>query len=199
LPWACPASPGKAEAHCHRAVVLGAGPVGLLGAMALVNYGFDTTVYARETIPNPRAALLESIGAKYVSAETDPIETLARRVGNIDLVYEATGASRLAFEMIKHLGTNGIFVFTGVPGRKAPIEVDTDLMMRNLVLKNQVVFGTVNAGRDSFEAAIRDIGVFSKRWPDAVELLISGRFPMEAYGDLLVGRSSGIKNVIKLN
>jgi threonine dehydrogenase-like Zn-dependent dehydrogenase len=199
LPWACPASPGKAEAHCHRAVVLGAGPVGLLGAMALVNYGFDTTVYARETIPNPRAALLESIGAKYVSAETDPVETLARRVGNIDLVYEATGASRLAFEIIKHLGTNGIFVFTGVPGRKAPIEVDTDLMMRNLVLKNQVVFGTVNAGRDSFEAAIRDIGVFSKRWPDAVELLISGRFPMEAYGDLLVGRSSGIKNVIKLN
>jgi hypothetical protein len=67
------------------------------------------------------------------------------------------------------------------------------------VLKNQVVFGTVNAGRDSFEAAIRDIGVFSKRWPEAVKSLISGRFPMEAYDDLLLGRISGIKNVIKLN
>jgi threonine dehydrogenase-like Zn-dependent dehydrogenase len=199
LPWGCPASVGKAQAHCHRAVVLGAGPVGLLGAMALVNYGFDTYVYARAAIPNPRAALLQSIGAHYISAEGDSVESLAERVGNVDLVYEAAGASRLSFDMIKHLGTNGIFVFTGVPGRKAPIEVDTDLLMRNLVLKNQVVFGTVNAGRDSFEASIRDIGLFSRRWPEAVPALISGRFPMDSYRDLLLGRSGGIKNVIKLD
>jgi threonine dehydrogenase-like Zn-dependent dehydrogenase len=199
LPWGCPVTPGKALAYRHRAVVLGAGPVGLLGAMALINSGFETHVYARETTPNPRAALLESIGATYVSAEAESLEALAQHVGNVDLVYEATGASRLSFEMIKYLGTNGIFVFTGVPGRKAPIEIDTDLVMRDLVLKNQVVFGTVNAGRDSFEAAIRDIGVFSKRWPEAVKSLISGRFPMEAYDDLLLGRISGIKNVIKLD
>jgi threonine dehydrogenase-like Zn-dependent dehydrogenase len=48
LPWGCPIVPGKAQAHCHRAVVLGAGPVGLLGAMALVNSDFDTYVYSRE-------------------------------------------------------------------------------------------------------------------------------------------------------
>jgi threonine dehydrogenase-like Zn-dependent dehydrogenase len=199
LPWSCSVAPGKAQAHCHRAAVLGAGPVGLLGAMALVNYDFDTYVYAREPRPNPRADLLESIGAKYISAETDSVDMLAERIGNIDLVYEATGASRLSFDVIRRLGTNGIFVFTGVPGRRGPVEVDTDLVMRNLVLKNQVVFGTVNAGRDSFEASIRDIGVFSKRWPEAVQSLISGRYPMEAYGDLLLGRSSGIKNVIQLN
>jgi hypothetical protein len=101
--------------------------------------------------------------------------------------------------MMKYLGTNGIFVFTGVPGRKGPIEVDTDLMMRNLVLKNQVVFGTVNAARESFESSIRDLGTFAKRWPDAVRSLITGRFPMDAYSDLLLGRSGGIKNVIQLN
>jgi D-arabinose 1-dehydrogenase-like Zn-dependent alcohol dehydrogenase len=95
-----------------------------------MNCGFDTHVYSREAAPNPKADLLEKIGAKYVSAETDSLEALAQKVGNIDLVYEATGASRLAFDMMQYLGTNGIFVFTGVPGRKAPIEVDTDLMMR---------------------------------------------------------------------
>jgi threonine dehydrogenase-like Zn-dependent dehydrogenase len=198
LPWSCPVEPGKAQAHCHRAVVLGAGPVGLLGAMALVNQDFDTYVYSREAAPNPKSELLKSIGAYYVSAETDSLEKLAQQVGNVDLVYEATGASRLAFDMMQYLGTNGIFIFTGVPGRKAPVEVDTDLMMRNLVLKNQVVFGTVNAGRDSFENSIRDLGTFSKRWPDAVKSLITGRFPMGAHRDLLVGRAEGIKNVIKL-
>jgi threonine dehydrogenase-like Zn-dependent dehydrogenase len=58
------------------------------------------------------------IGAKYRSARTHSLEALAAEVGNIDLVYEATGASKLAFDMIQHLGTNGIFIFTGVPGRK---------------------------------------------------------------------------------
>src|SRR4030095_9515 len=199
LPWSCPVTPGKAAANCHRAVVLGAGPVGLLGAMALVNYDFDTYVYSREPAPNPKSQLLEGIGAHYLSAENTMPAMLAELIGNIDLVYEATGASSLAFEMMKYLGTNGIFVFTGVPGRKGPIEVDTDLMMRNLVLKNQVVFGTVNAGRDSFENSIRDLGTFTKRWPDAVKSLITGRFPMDAYSDLLLGRSGGIKNVIQLN
>ena len=199
LPWSCPATPGQAHAHCHRAVVLGAGPVGLLGAMALVKNGFDTYVYAREATPNPKAEILKMIGATYLSAETDSLEALTARVGNVDLVYEATGASRLAFDMIQHLGTNGIFVFTGVPGRKGPVEVDTDLMMRNLVLKNQVVFGTVNAGRDAFEASIRDLGAFLASWPEAVRSIITGRFPMEAHGDLLSGKSGGIKNVIQLN
>jgi len=199
LPWGCPIVPGKAQAHCHKAVVLGAGPVGLLGAMALVNADFDTYVYAREPVPNPKAAVLEMIGAKYFSAETHSLEALAAEVGNIDLVYEATGASRLAFDMIQHLGTNGIFIFTGVPGRKAPVQVDTDLMMRNLVLKNQVVFGTVNAGRETFEASIRDLQIFKNAWPQAVQSLITGRFPMDAHRDLLVGKSTGIKNVIKMN
>ena len=179
--------------------MLGAGPVGLLGVMALVNADVDTWVYAREPRPNPKSAVLESIGAKYLSAETHSLENLAEMVGNVDLVYEATGASRLAFDMMKHLGTNGIFIFTGVPGRKGTVEVDTDLMMRNLVLKNQVMFGTVNAGRDAFEASIRDIGEFSKRWPEAMKSLITGRFPMEAHRDLLLGKSAGIKSVIRLN
>jgi threonine dehydrogenase-like Zn-dependent dehydrogenase len=199
LPWSCTNQPGKAQAHCHRAVVLGAGPVGLLGAMALVNQEFDTYVYAREPVPNLKADVLKMIGAKYLSAETHSLEAMVQEVGNVDLVYEATGASRLAFDMIAQLGTNGIFVFTGVPGRKAPIEVDTDLMMRNLVLKNQVVFGTVNAGRDAFQGSIRDLGIFAERWPEAVRSLITGRFSMEDHRELLIGRPSGIKNVIRLN
>ena len=199
LPWGCPVLAGKPQAHCHTAVVLGAGPVGLLGAMALVNAGFDTHVYAREPLPNLKSALVEMIGAKYLSAATHSLEDLAKAAGNVDLVYEATGASRLAFDMMKFLGPNGIFIFTGVPGRRGPVHVDTDLIMRNLVLKNQVIFGTVNAGRDAFEAAIRDIGIFSQHWPYAVRSLITGRFSIEDYRALLLGPSSGIKNVIELN
>lgn len=197
LPWFNPAMPGCAGHMRRRAVALGAGPVGLLGAMALINAGFDTWVYSRERAPNPKADVVTQIGAHYVSAEEQSIEQLAASVGNIDLIYEATGASAIAFEMMKALGVNGIFIFTGVPGRKAPITVDTDALMRNLVLKNQIVFGTVNAGNDAFQASIRDLTRFYERWPDAVRALITGRHPVERYRDLLLGPAQGIKNVVQ--
>ena len=196
LPWECPHKPGKNHGHCRRALVLGAGPVGLLGAMALAAADFDTIVYSRERAPNPKAALSEAIGATYVSSEETPPAGLAARFGAIDVVYEAAGASRVAFETMQALGANSVFVFTGVPGRKAPVEVDTDLWMRNLVLRNQIVLGTVNAGRDAFEAAIRDLEGFAARWPDALRSLVSGRHPPEAYRDLLLGRPDGIKHVL---
>jgi threonine dehydrogenase-like Zn-dependent dehydrogenase len=190
---------GGREWLYHRALVLGAGPVGLLGAMALVVAGFDTYVYSRESATSDKARLVESFGGTYISAETHAVEALAEQVGGIDLVYEAVGASGLAFEVMKYLDTNGVFVFTGVPGRKAPVAIDTDLLMRNLVLRNQVVFGTVNAGRDAFEAAIRDLEIFHQRWPQVVNALITARVPIEEHRTLLLGKPGGIKNVIKLD
>jgi glucose 1-dehydrogenase len=70
--------------------------------------------------------------------------------------------------------------------------------MRNLVLKNQVALGTVNAGRDAFENAVRGLGAFVDRWPQAIRQVITGRYPIESYRDLLLGRAGGIKNLVAL-
>jgi threonine dehydrogenase-like Zn-dependent dehydrogenase len=198
LPWACELRPGQPNGHCHTAVVLGAGPVGLLGAMALAASGFAVFVYSREPAPNAKSELVASIGATYVSSMTTSPEQLAAQVGNIDVVYEAAGASSVAFDLMRVLGTNGVFVFTGVPGRKAKIQLDADLLMKRLVLNNQVVFGTVNANRDAFEAAIAHLAEFRRRWPDALQALITGRFAIDQHAELLCGRSQGIKNVIAI-
>jgi hypothetical protein len=64
------------------------------------------------------------------------------------------------------------------------------------VLKNQIFYGTVNAGKQAFQDAIRDVADFSKRWPDATKNLITGRFKIEQAIDLLTGRADGIKNVV---
>jgi threonine dehydrogenase-like Zn-dependent dehydrogenase len=199
LPWACPVVPGQAPAHCRNAVVLGAGPVGLLGAMALVVAGFETIVYSHGDVDDPRARVAKDIGARFVSAnETSPVD-LARDVGNIDVVYEAAGASQAAFELMEVLGINGVFIFTGVPARKAPVAIDTDLLMRNLVLKNQMVFGTVNAPREAFEAAIRDLTTFKHRWPSALRSLITARVPLEDAPGLLTKGGTAIKNVVAVS
>ncbi len=197
LPWGCPSSPGKKSQYCHKAIVLGAGPVGLLGAMALVNAGFETWVYSRETEPSKPIDIVNAIGAKFISSKALNVDQMAAEVGNIDVVYEATGASQLAFDVLRVIGTNGLFVLTGVPGRHGPVEVDTDLIMRNLVLKNQNVLGTVNAGKDAFQNAIRDLGEFYARWPDAVTSLITGRYPIEEF-EHPIHSPEGIKNIIEI-
>lgn len=181
----------------HRAVVLGAGPVGLLGAMALRHRGFDVTVYSRSREPDPSADIVKAIGGRYVSSQDRSVEDLAKEVGNIDLVYEATGVSKFAFSVLPSLGTNGIFVTTGVPGKHGPISVDTDKIMSDMVLKNQCLLGTVNAGKDAFENAIADLTAFHAAWPDAVKGLITGRFPLERFAEP-IHSESGIKNIVEV-
>jgi threonine dehydrogenase-like Zn-dependent dehydrogenase len=195
FPWTAAGTPAGAG-HGQKAVVLGAGPVGLLGALALRVRGFETWVYSMEPEASANARWAESVGARYVSSKVATFEALAGRVGNIDLLYEATGAAGASFRALEVLGVNGVFVFTGVPGRRGPIEIDADVIMRNLVLKNQLVFGTVNAGADAFEAAVTDLARFHARWPEQLRALITGRSPPEEAPGLLATAPSGIKSVV---
>ena len=195
-PWIDPDTPREQRGRGLSAVVLGAGPVGLLGAMTLVASGFTTYVYSRELPPNPRTDLVAGIGSTYFSSETTTIPQLAAQIGNVDLVYEAAGHSHLALEMLTVLGINGLYVLTGVPGMQAFVKADPARRMRDMVLKNQVMLGTVNAGPEAFESALADLSLFSRRWPASVRALISGRFAPDQAVDLILGRSTGIKNVI---
>ena len=68
--------------------------------------------------------------------------------------------------------------------------------MRNPVLKNQLVYGTVNAGSDAFEAAVTDLAEFQRRWPEPLASLITGRHPPDDCRDLLLGPRVGIKPVV---
>ncbi len=194
LPWFDPSDLPEPHGRTYRALVLGAGAVGLLGAMVLRNIGFATYVYDRAAAPNPKSALVEAIGATYVSEES--ASSFAHLAGDVDLVYEATGASRLAFQAMRVLGPNSLFIFTGVPSLQASSQVDTDLIMRNAVLKNQVILGTVNAGPEAFTAAIATFGTISRRWPNVAESLITGRYPLDDYREPLLGRTGGIKNIV---
>lgn len=193
LPWIDISQPPDPRDRTYHALVLGAGAVGILGAMALQNFGFKTYVYDRPPAPNPKSQLVESFEAVYIAEER--AKDFAHLVGDVELVYEATGASELAFRAMQVLAPNSIFIFTGVPALGASKNVDTDRIMRNAVLKNQVILGTVNAGKEEYAAAIRALDAMNKRWPGALRTVITGHYPIEAYRDLLLEYPGGIKNV----
>ena len=129
-------------------------------------------VYSRELPPSPRINLVHAIGATYVSSQATTFPDLAAQMGYINLVYEAVGHSHFRSSASKSLGANGIFVLTGVPGLQAFIEADPARLMRDMVLKNQVLLGTVNAGPEAFASALRNLDVFRRHWRAVVRTLV---------------------------
>ncbi len=159
--------------------------------------GVHTWVYSRDNADSPNVRIVSAIGARFVSsAEHSPSE-LAKMVGHISVVYEATGAAKVSFDVLSVLGVNGVFIFTGVPGVLAPIEIDAERIMRNLVLNNQVICGTVNAGRAAFEEGVQDLASFIKRFPAAVSAMITARVALDDARDAVLSRG-GIKTVIEV-
>lgn len=178
----------------RRALVLGAGPVGLLGAMAFLLRGCATTIVARSAGDTPNARLAKSVGATYVSSREVPL----RELGPFDVIYEAAGSPAVAFDSLSALAPNGLCILTGVPPDGDLLQIDGGRFMREIVLRNQLVVGTVNAGRESFTGAIDLLGRMNERWPQALRGLITGRHPLEAFAELLLARPRGIKSILVL-
>ena len=182
----------------QRGLVLGAGPIGLLGAMALVASGYETVVYSREPEGSDRSKLVHSVGASYFSAASQPLETLTESTGAFDVILEAVGVAPVMMAASRLLRANGVAVLTGIPAAGATTEIDVGCSLRDLVLKNQVVFGTVNAGRRDHLLAIQQLEQFMTLFPDSARTLITHRVPLSEASRLLT-HGDGIKNVVQLN
>jgi threonine dehydrogenase-like Zn-dependent dehydrogenase len=180
-----------------RALVLGAGPIGLLGAMMLVARDIDTSVYSLEPKDSDRARLVESFGGEYVSARDTQLAELTKRIGKVDVIFEAVGHSGVAFGALETLAPNGVCIFSGIPGGTKPTEIELDSVMRNLVLQNQMVFGTVNAARAAFATAVRELEQFMTLFPGAVNGLITERAKLER-APAMLHRPGGIKQVVTM-
>jgi glucose 1-dehydrogenase len=148
-----------------RAAVVGAGSLGLLATLVLRLHGIEVTVLARTEPPTLGSELTEALGARYASTNELPLVEAAERYGPFDIVFEAAGASSVAFEGMEALGKNGVLVLTGISGGDKKIEVPGDRILTGLVLGNKVAVGTVNAHRGYFERGVQDMALAEMQYP----------------------------------
>ena len=181
-----------------RAAVLGAGTIGLLAVMALRNRGLEVFAFGLDPPPCLNSELVEALGARYVSTKQTTIQEAAEQHGTFDLVFEATGFSPLAFEaMCVLLGKNGVIVLSSVTGGMRRVEVPSDAINLDFVLGNKVMFGTVNANREHFEAGVRDLAVAEAQCPGCLERLLTHRVEgLERFDEAL--RLLGTPGAIKV-
>lgn len=176
------------------ALVLGAGPIGLLATMILRNKGIDTYTLARSERNSAKARLVEKTGAIYINAREEPIQTLPDKLGNIDIIIEATGNANIAFQAMNILGINGILALTSITGGNGKLEIDADSMNLGIVLGNKVIFGTVNANKRYFEMGIEQFS----RWQELMKEMITRRVTLENFELALKREDGDIKTIIEV-
>ena len=140
-----------------RAAVFGAGPIGLLTALALRLRDLEVTVYSRREPPYRSSELVEAIGARYVSSSDTSLAQLAESAGPFDIILDATGFSPLALGAAEILGRNGVLILSSVTGGDITADLPTDHINQGFVLGNKVMVGTVNAHRTDFVEGVEDL------------------------------------------
>jgi threonine dehydrogenase-like Zn-dependent dehydrogenase len=164
----------------RRCLVAGLGPIGLLAALILrlrgaVVFGLDI-VDSDTARPN----WLQKIGGSYVDGRQIPADKVDDKIGTMELIFESTGVAALEFNLLDALAPNGVYVLTGIPCGERPLEIQGAELIRQLVLDNQVLVGSVNAARDHYQMAADDLAHAQLLWGDLVGQLITHRHP---YGD----------------
>lgn len=173
----------------RRALVTGAGPVGLLAALMGVQRGLEVHVLDRVT-EEPKPGLVRDLGATYHTG------TVAEASNRADVVIECTGASRLVLDAMAHTAHGGIVCLTGISSGGRVLSIDAGMLNRTLVLENDVVFGSVNANRRHYETAATSLAKTDRGWLDR---LVTRRIPLERWPEAIEARPTDVKTVISLS
>lgn len=186
----------------QKALILGAGPIGLLGAMVTRLKGLDTIVYSRDPNRNIEERL-SVIGATYVPKLDEKgevinhIGALPESFGSFDFLLEATGAVQVAMGAMGIIGLNGILCLTSITGGESTMEICPECLNFDLVLGNRAIFGSVNANRLDFEQGVRDLVAARERWPGWLESLITRRAPIERFREMFERKPGDMKVVVE--
>jgi glucose 1-dehydrogenase len=183
-----------------NALVLGAGPIGLLGTLLLRSRGIDVVTMARRPGPHLVSEIVEAAGARYAAMEEVSIHEVAAALPSIDLIFEATGNAAPGFAAMEILGDNGVLVLLSGASRPAELTVPAAAINSSLLRGNKVVVGSVNSAREDFEAGVEDLSRFETLWPGLASRLITRHLNgLDDYASILDKPEGDIKTVIDVD
>lgn len=183
----------------RRALVTGAGTIGLLAAMVLRLKGVETHLVDVVPEDHPKARQARALGASFHRTDAHHgLGELVGRIGRPDLVVEATGVSAISFPAILTLAPNGLLVRLGLSPSKESIALPGDVLNQAMVLENIAVLGSVNANVRDFAQGVEDLLEAQARFEGWLERLITRRLPLSALAGAFEKRPDDIKVVLSI-
>jgi threonine dehydrogenase-like Zn-dependent dehydrogenase len=176
----------------RTALVTGAGPIGLLAALIGSQLGWEVHVLDRAT-SGPKPALVEQLGATYHTG------SIADTGLQPDVVVECTGVAELILQGARSAAPGGVVCLTGVGPGVSPEAVPAAVtqargLATEMVLKNLVVFGSVNANRRHYYRAAKVLAAADSDW---LSQMITRRVPPDDVSSALSRAPDDIKVVIE--
>jgi threonine dehydrogenase-like Zn-dependent dehydrogenase len=181
----------------ESAMVLGNGSLGLLTlAMFEQSEKFDRTYcLGRRDRPDPTVDIIEELGATYVDSRRTPVDEVPAAYEGMDLIYEATGYAKHAFQTVQALEPNGIGALLGVP-ESWEFDVDGGALHNEFVLHNKALVGSVNSHVKHFEAATETLETLPEWFLDD---LVTGVYGLDELGRAFDDDDTTIKTAVEFN
>ena len=164
-----------------RALVAGIGAVGLMAAFALRLRGVKLTGMDIVDEESARPTILKQIGGEYIDGRNVSVNDIDKTCGEFDFIFEATGIPSLQFNLIDALAVNGLYLVSGIPSSTSTIRLPAADLLQQLVLKNQVILGCVNASHHHYKIAVDDLSRIIEKWPDAIRSVITEQVPFSNF------------------
>ncbi len=164
---------GRQPWQLERALVIGAGAIGQLTTYLLRLANVEVWTASLE----PENELIVQSGARYVSTR----DTDFSELGTFDLVVDAAGDAHLIAIALGRLRRSGVACILGIDPREQKLEIDGPVLGVDLILQNHVLFGSVNAQRRDWLAAVADLDQARERWPEALEQFVDLRVPIDRF------------------
>ena len=168
-------------------LVTGAGPIGLLAALIGAQSGLDVHVLDHHD-SEPKRMIVRDIGGTFHLGAISDLDSFKP-----DILMECTGAPAVVRDALGRTASAGIVCLVGVSSPGHDFNVDVGDLNRTMVLDNDTVFGSVNANRAHYEAAVEALQRADKSWLDR---LITRRVPVEQWTQSLQSQPDDIKVVV---
>lgn len=184
----------------QTALVLGAGTIGMLAALALRARGLNVVICARSKPGTLNSMLARDMGVTYVSLQETPLSEIPKRMGGrVDIVFEATGHAPTAMECFRLVTANGVVVLNSVTSNQHAVTLDADALNFHLVMNNIIALGIVSANRKYFEQGVLDFAAYNERFPGVLERFITRRVALQDFAVDLLRQRSGVKTTIEIH
>jgi threonine dehydrogenase-like Zn-dependent dehydrogenase len=168
-------------------LVTGAGPIGLLAALVGKQHGFDAHVLDRVE-SGPKPDLVRALGATYYTG------TVAAVGFEPDIIVECTGAGQVIADAIQTIAAGGVVCLTGVGNGGPSGTFPTADVAAEMVLRNNIVVGTVNANKRHWYKATQVLARADRSW---LARLLTRRESPEEFMRALRRTADDIKAVVQ--
>jgi threonine dehydrogenase-like Zn-dependent dehydrogenase len=167
----------------RRALVTGAGPVGLMGALMGAQRGLEVHLLDHNRA-GPKSALARKLGAAY-HVDWPDLE--------FDVVIECSGAPEVIGRVLAAATPDRVVCLTGLSPGDHAATLGVAAFNQAMVLENQVVFGSVNANRRHYEAAARAL---HRADPGFLEQMITRKISLKDWNQAYEKRKGDVKTVL---